>query len=106
MIIAAVAAGIRPCTGAIILLLFTMANGLYAVGILGSLAMALGVAITVSVVGLLAIGARRTIIHTTDAHGAAQPLILRGVGMLGALFVVTIGALLFLAALERSPGLY
>ncbi len=106
MILTAVAAGIRPCTGAIILLLFTMANGLYAVGILGSLAMAVGVAITVSVVGLLAIGARRTIIHATDEHGAAQPLILRGVGMLGALFVVTIGSLLFLAALERSPGIY
>lgn len=106
MIVAALAAGIRPCSGAIILLLFTMANGLYAVGILGALAMAFGVAITVSIVGLLAIGARRTIIRATDAHGAAQPLILRGVGMLGALFVVTIGALLFLAALERSPGLY
>ncbi len=105
MIVAALAAGIRPCSGAIILLLFTMANGLYAVGILGALAMAFGVAITVSIVGLLAIGARRTIIHATDAHGAAQPLILRGVGMLGALFVVTIGALLFLAALERTPGL-
>lgn len=106
MILTAVAAGIRPCTGAIILLLFTMANGLYAVGIFGALAMAFGVAITVSVVGLLAIGARRTIIHATDAHGAVQPLILRGVGMLGAVFVVTIGALLFLAALERTPGLY
>lgn len=106
MIVAAVAAGIRPCSGAIILLLFTMANGLYAVGIFGALAMAFGVAITVSVVGLLAIGARRTIIHATDAHGGVQPLILRGVGMLGALFVVTIGALLFLAALERVPGLY
>lgn len=106
MIVTAIAAGIRPCTGAIILLLFTMANGLYAVGILGSLAMALGVAITVSVVGLMAIGARRTIIHATDNDGAAQPLILRSVGMLGALFVVTIGALLFLAALERSPGIF
>lgn len=106
MIVAAVAAGIRPCSGAIILLLFTMANGLYAVGIFGALAMAFGVAITVSAVGLLAIGARRTIIHATDAHGAIQPWILRGVGMLGALFVVTIGALLFLAALERVPGLY
>lgn len=106
MILTAVAAGIRPCSGAIILLLFTMANGLYAVGIIGALAMALGVAITVSIVGLLAIGARRTIIHATDGHGATQPLILRGVGMLGALFVVTIGALLFLAALERVPGLY
>ncbi len=105
MIAAALAAGIRPCSGAIILLLFTMANGLYAVGILGALAMAFGVAITVSIVGLLAIGARRTIIHATDAHGAAQPVILRSVGMLGALFVVTIGALLFLATLERSPGL-
>ena len=104
MIAAAVAAGIRPCSGAIILLLFTLANGLYLLGIAGALAMAVGVAITVSVVGLLAIGARRAIVHVTDAHGTAQSLILRGVGMAGALFVVTVGALLFLAALERVPA--
>ena len=41
MIAAAVAAGIRPCSGAIILLLFTLANGLYLLGIAGALAMAL-----------------------------------------------------------------
>ena len=104
MLAMAVAAGIRPCSGAIILLLFTMANGLFLLGIAGTLAMAVGVAITVSMVGLLAIGARRTIIHATHSNATVQTYVLRGVGMLGALFVSTVGALLFLAALQRVPG--
>ena len=104
MLAMAVAAGIRPCSGAIILLLFTMANGLFLLGIAGALAMAVGVAITVSIVGVLAIGARRTIIRATHGSATAQTYVLRGVGMIGALFVATVGALLFLAALQRAPG--
>ena len=100
----AVAAGVRPCSGAIILLLFTMANGLYFLGVLGTLVMALGVAITVSIVGLLAIGTRRSIFRFTGDGGAARSWLLRGVGIVGSLLVALFGALLFLATWERLPG--
>lgn len=100
----AIAAGIRPCSGAIILLLFTMANGLYFLGVLGTLVMALGVAITVSIVGMLAIGTRRSIVRFTGASGVARSWLLRGVGIAGSLLVALIGALLFLATWERLPG--
>ncbi len=100
----AIAAGVRPCSGAIILLLFTMANGLYLLGVLGTLVMALGVAITVSIVGLLAIGTRRSIFRLTGDHGHTRSWLLRGVGLVGSLLVALIGALLFLATWERLPG--
>jgi ABC-type nickel/cobalt efflux system permease component RcnA len=100
----AVAAGVRPCSGAIILLLFTMANGLYFLGVLGTFVMALGVAITVSIVGVLAIGTRRSIFRLTGEHGHARSWLLRGVGLVGSLLVALIGALLFLATWERLPG--
>ena len=100
----AIAAGVRPCSGAIILLLFTMANGLYFLGVLGTLVMALGVAITVSIVGMLAIGTRRSIFRFTGDGGVARLWLLRGVGIVGSLLVALIGALLFLATWERLPG--
>lgn len=53
------AVGLRPCSGALVLLLFTLTAGIYLVGIAATLAMALGTAITISITGLGAIGARR-----------------------------------------------
>ena len=54
----AVSVGIRPCSGAIILLIFALSQGLLWAGILGTFAMALGTAITVSALAALAVGSR------------------------------------------------
>ncbi|MDH3700803.1 MAG: hypothetical protein OEU46_05775 [Alphaproteobacteria bacterium] len=66
--------------------------------------MALGVAITVSMVGVLAIGTRRSIVRFTGDGGVARSWLLRGVGIVGSLLVALIGALLFMATWERLPG--
>ena len=50
------AIGLRPCSGAILVLLFTLANQIYPIGIAAAFAMGLGVAITVSVVSLATLG--------------------------------------------------
>ena len=55
------AVGVRPCSGAILVLLFTLANAILPVGIVATLAMGLGVAITVSVVSLTTLGVRRAL---------------------------------------------
>lgn len=94
---AAVAAvGIRPCSGALIVLTFSLLNGLWLGGIVSVFAMALGTAITVSALAVLAVGARdgalaiagnsRTgaAIHTAIEVGAAAALLLIGLTMLGA----------------------
>ena len=51
--------GLRPCSGAILVLLFSLANGIVAIGILATFAMAVGVAITVSLVSLASLGVQR-----------------------------------------------
>lgn len=104
MVPAAVAAGLRPCTGAVIVLLFTLANGIFIVGVLGSLVMALGVAITVSAIGLAAIYARRGAARAADARpGLAKfgNLAHRTAGLAGGGAIVLVGATLALAAAER-----
>ncbi|WP_308460460.1 nickel/cobalt transporter [Mesorhizobium sp. NBSH29] len=55
---AVAAVGIRPCSGALIVLSFAFLNGLWVGGILSVLAMALGTAITVSAIATLAVTAK------------------------------------------------
>lgn len=109
MVTAALAAGLRPCTGAVIVLLFTLANGMFAIGVMGVLVMALGVAITVSAIGLAAIYARRGAARAAGAKpGLAKfrNLAHRAAGLAGGGAVVLVGATLALAAAERLglPG--
>ena len=53
------AAGLRPCMGAILVLLFASAHGIYWAGVLATFVMALGTFITVSVIASLAVYSRR-----------------------------------------------
>jgi nickel/cobalt transporter (NicO) family protein len=55
---AVVAVGIRPCSGALIVLSFAFLNGLWVGGILSVIAMAIGTAITVSVLATIAVTAK------------------------------------------------
>ncbi|MGL4405262.1 MAG: nickel/cobalt transporter, partial [Notoacmeibacter sp.] len=52
------AVGIRPCSGAIVVLSFALLNGLYAAGLASVLMMALGTAITVSALAAVAVYAK------------------------------------------------
>ena len=54
-------AGLRPCSGAILVLLFTLANGIFWVGVLSTLAMGFGVALTVAAVSIGAVGLNRAV---------------------------------------------
>ncbi|MBB5192586.1 ABC-type nickel/cobalt efflux system permease component RcnA [Silvimonas terrae] len=65
MALAGAAVGLRPCTGAILVLIFCLANGIFLTGVLSTFAMAAGVAITVSLISLGAMGVNRL----TPAHG-------------------------------------
>lgn len=83
--------GLRPCSGAILVLLFTLANGIFAVGVLSTFAMALGVAVTVSLVGLAGLALQRA----GERFGAigAHPRLRRLVALAGAAFITLFGLL-------------
>ncbi|MCQ8783670.1 nickel/cobalt transporter [Aurantimonas sp. CSK15Z-1] len=90
------AMGLRPCTGAIGVLTFSLVNGLMLAGVLSVLAMALGTAITVSAIAATAVvfkgamlgagGAGRRRVWIVDALeiGGALVLLLLGLSLLAA----------------------
>ncbi len=95
---AVLAVGLRPCSGAIIVLTFALLNGLYLGGILSVFAMAVGTAITVSVLASLAVFAKtRALRFYGDRDSAAT--VLNGIELAGALVVLLLGLVLLRAAL-------
>ncbi|WP_413203644.1 nickel/cobalt transporter [Rhodospirillum sp. A1_3_36] len=98
----AVAVGIRPCSGAILVLVVANGLGLWAAGILSAYVMALGTAATVS---LLAVGARasRVPLARLGARLPVSPGVLAGTGaMIGGGLIVALAGVLLNAAL-RTP---
>ena len=96
------AVGIRPCTGAILVLIFALTQGMFWAGIVSTFAMAIGTAITVSALAALAVGSRETAARIAGSAWADR--IYGAAGVAGALFVVAFGGLLLYAALSTpSP---
>lgn len=96
---AAVAAvGIRPCSGALIVLSFALLNGLWLGGVLSVLAMALGTAITVAALATIAVTAKNWAVFFAG-NGGLGTLIHTIVEIGGAAFVFLFGLLLLSASL-------
>lgn len=95
---AVVAVGVRPCTGALIVLSFAFLNGLWAGGILSVFAMALGTAITVSVLAVLAVTAKNWAVAIAG-DGRAGNRIHSAIEIGGAALVMLLGLVLLAASL-------
>lgn len=91
--------GIRPCSGAVLVLVFALAQGLFWAGVASTFAMALGTAITVSVLATLAIGSRNVALAIGGENARWTEAVWTVCAIGGALLVMTIGLLLFLASL-------
>lgn len=96
---AAVAAvGLRPCSGALIVLTFALLNGLVLGGILSVFAMAVGTAITVSALATLAVTAKNAALRVSGS-GAMSNRLHRGIEIGGAALVMVLGLILLGGAL-------
>jgi nickel/cobalt transporter (NicO) family protein len=92
------ATGLTPCASAVIILLFALGQGVFLVGIAASLVMAVGMGLTVSLVGILAVLTRRgTVRAASGSHGVA-PWVKGLLGVLGAAAIACLGLVLFLGA--------
>lgn len=91
--------GLRPCTGALIVLVFALAQGLFWAGVLSALAMGLGTAITVTTLMFLAVGTRRATLVFTGSNTRGAAYVLNGIQLLGAVAVFLLGGILLTAAL-------
>ncbi|MDO9415254.1 nickel/cobalt transporter [Pararhizobium sp.] len=96
---AIIAVGLRPCSGALIVLTFALLNGLYLGGILSVFAMSIGTAITVSILATLAVTAKGLALRYAGS-GASAIRITNGIEILGALMVLVLGLALLGAALQ------
>jgi nickel/cobalt transporter (NicO) family protein len=92
---AVVAVGLRPCSGAILVLVFALSQGIFLTGVVAALVMALGTAITVTAIATLAVAGRALAerLARTRSGGTAVMLIL-GLEVAGAVLIVVFGAAL------------
>ena len=91
---AIVAVGLRPCSGAIIVLVFALAQGLFWIGVASTFVMGLGTAITVAAVATLAVGARGFAGRIAKSKPGAGLLIVRGLETAAAGAIILFGAAL------------
>ena len=91
-----VAAGARPCSGAILVMVFALAQGALLAGIGSTLAMALGTAITTAALASLAVVAKDIALRLSGSGDGRGVLVARGIELLAAALVLAVGlSLLF-----------
>jgi nickel/cobalt exporter len=91
---AIIAVGLRPCSGAILILVFALAQGLFWAGVASTLVMGLGTAITVAAIATLAVGAKAAAKRLAATRAGYGSLVLRGLEVAAALMVMALGVLL------------
>ena len=91
---AVVAVGLRPCSGAIIVLVFALAQGLFWAGIASTFVMGLGTAITVGTVATLAVGAKSLAKRVASKPAGFGGVFMRGVEFGAAGLVLAFGIML------------
>ena len=99
----AVAVGIRPCTGAILVLVFAIGQGLMWAGVFATFAMALGTAITVSVLAALAVGSRELALRIGGGQSSVWGTrISAAAGLGGAALVFGLGLVLMIGSFTTT----
>lgn len=96
---AVIAAGIRPCSGSILVLVFGFSQNLFYAGLFAAIAIGMGTAITTSALAAFAILAKHAATKLVAKRGAARAaLFVNGLEVLAAAFIFVLGASLFLAS--------
>jgi nickel/cobalt transporter (NicO) family protein len=97
------AVGLRPCSGAILVLVFALAQGLFWAGIAATFVMGLGTAITVAAIAVLAVSARGIAQRIGGMSEGGGALFMRGIefGAAGLVLLFGVGLLFGYLAAER-----
>ena len=97
------AVGVRPCSGAILVLVFALAQGMFWAGIAATLMMGLGTAITVATIAVIAVSAKDLARRLSAGGEAGGALVMRGVefGAAGLVLLFGVGLLFGYLAAER-----
>lgn len=94
----AIAVGMIPCPGVVIIMLFTLSQHLLAIGLLLSFFMALGMAMTISAAGILSILAHEGVLKGFSGRHKARLFIQKGLTIFGSLLIILFGLTLLIGA--------
>jgi len=99
--------GMRPCSGAIMVLLFSKVIGVFAWGVASALAMAAGTSLTISGLALLVYGFRQLAVKLS---GKRAPVLWRQIGwttlaLAGGVVLVSAAVVMWMSALPPGGGL-
>jgi nickel/cobalt exporter len=101
-IAAVLTVGVRPCSGAILVLVFALAQGLFWAGIAATFVMGLGTAITVATIAVLAVSAKDVARRLSSASEGSGVLVMRGIEFAAAGLVLLLGLGLLLGYLSAE----
>jgi nickel/cobalt exporter len=99
---AVIAVGLRPCSGAIIVLIFALAQDVFWTGVGATLLMGLGTAITVAAIATIAVGARQVASRVAGAQSGTGMLVMRGIEVGASALIAAFGALLLAGCLASE----
>ena len=104
---AILAVGLRPCSGAILVLVFALAQGLFWAGVASTFVMAVGTAITVATIASIAVAARAWAQRVAETRSGYGMLAMRGIEVGAAVVIIAFGALLLTGYVvtERMVGI-
>lgn len=91
------AVGVRPCTGAVLMLILALTHGILAAGLAATFAMSFGTAVTVSILAALTVSVKQGLLKLFSGHSRLASLISKGLGILAGSFIILIGLTLFFA---------
>lgn len=99
-----VAAGMRPCSGAILALVFTLSQGYFRAGVLAVMAMAAGTAVTTGAIAAFAVYARDKALRPGGQDSRRARLIAQGAEFAAAIVILLLGTGLLAGAGLSSRG--
>ena len=102
----ALAAGMAPCPGAVLVLLYAVANDMLYPGFLLVASMSLGIGLSICTLGVGAILARQSAVRIMERSGGSRgvDLLRHSMNYAGAAFVTLVGLVSFVAFLDAPPG--
>lgn len=92
----ALAAGLRPCAGAVILLVFAYSQGMVAAGMAAVFAMAAGTALTTGAIAALTVGAKSVALRIFGGGTGRGSRAIAGAELLAAAFILVLGLTLLI----------
>ena len=102
--ILALAAGMVPCPGAVLIMLYAVANDMIFPGTLLVAAMSLGIGSSICVLGVGAILARQAAMRVVERAGGGASTLRHGMNYAGAALVTLVGLVSFIAFLDTPLG--